>query len=186
MLFEKSPKSRACWCIQADKRYCLMSLLWRCLCIVWVNQTANLTINLANWPVQPFLYSFINIRLKYSCKFIILVRTAVLDTQPVTLCWLGWLVQWSVTQDDVILIVTSPVRPVRYLVFYNLCYEPWNQLCIKWFGSKAANIVFTFGSNSKFWYILTRRIAPLESGNRNCPANLVSHKIAPTTRKIAS
>jgi len=30
----------------------------------------------------------------------------------------------------------------RYRVFYNLCYEPWSEKCIKCFDSKVTNIVF--------------------------------------------
>jgi len=55
--------------------------------------------------------------------------------------------QLNVTQDNVGLIFRLRVL---YLVLYNLCYEPWSQKCIKWFGSKVANQIFIFGINSEF------------------------------------
>jgi len=72
--------------------------------------------------------------------FLIFMRTAMLDSQIVNLSGLGWLlVQWSVTQNDVSLIITSTVR---YHVVYKHCYETWSRKCIIWFDSKVAKIVF--------------------------------------------
>ena len=68
-------------------------------------------------------------------------------------------------------------------MLYNLCHEPRSRKCIKWFGSKVANIAYIFGINFEFYYISTcRNRSP---GNWNCPPNLVNHKIAPITHKIA-
>jgi len=70
------------------------------------------------------------------CCPIILVRTALLDSQPVTISvvmdsWCSEVLHRTMLVW--LLFVTSPVR----YVFYNLCYEPCGRKCIKRFGSKA-------------------------------------------------
>jgi len=82
-----------------------------------------------------------------------------------------------VTQDNVSLIVISSVL---YLVFYNLFYETWSRKCIKRIGSEVTNLVFIFGTNAEFLYILTCKNRALET--EIAPQNLVNHKIAPWGR----
>jgi len=48
------------------------------------------------------------------------------------------MVELSVTQNIVSLIITSPVR---YHVLYKLCYKTWSRKCIKCFESKGKNFL---------------------------------------------
>jgi len=85
-----------------------------------------------------------------------------------TLLGLGYLVQWSVTQDDFNLIVTSPFL---YLVHYNLCNEPWSRKCIKRFGSEVTNIVFILELIQTFVYSNLQKSPPKCGKSQNRPHN---------------
>ena len=148
-----------------------MYLFLRCLCKDCVNQYSKQR----NATVSHYLLFelILNIRLFNNyCKFIIFVRSAVLHSQKVTL---------SVDLDNASLFVASPVR---YHVFYNLCYEPLKESkMLEWFGSKVANIAFSFWKQFQILVSLTSRNRL--PGNWNGPSIWESPTMTPTTHKIA-
>ena len=116
-VYEKSSKFRA-------RRFAyrlvmlLLDVTYLTLLMHWLDQQA--TVHVAT--VSPLFH----------WKFI---RNALLCSQPATLSMAldaGWLVKWSVTQDNVCLNVTSPDI---YLVNYNLCYETCKCIKMIWFQS---------------------------------------------------
>ena len=78
--------NHACWCIQAGTCDCLLCFLWRWSCNSWVNQPSKLLTT----TISPLFYLILNVRHNKipptaQHAFIIFVRTAVLDSQPVTI-----------------------------------------------------------------------------------------------------
>jgi len=58
--YTRNVQNPACWFIQADKSYCLTSLLWHWSCNDWFNQL-NETLGAT---VAPLFYQILNISLK--------------------------------------------------------------------------------------------------------------------------
>jgi len=115
-VYEKVQNSARVDCRKTCKCHSLMSLIWCCSCHYWVNK-------LPNYLLQQFPHYFI--------LFWTLGLTIYLKIRQSSSAWLPtsntvrglrYLVQWSVTQDNVRLTVTSPVL---HLVIYNFCNELW-------------------------------------------------------------